>query len=356
MNSTSYHVLGIMSGTSRDGIDLAEVKFDFSNGVWHFTFGITETLAYSNYWVKTLADADSYSPAAIEELDKAYTAYLGKRIKDFIAEYNLQNLDAICSHGHTVFHQPEKQYTLQIGNLAELAEITNQTVVCDFRVQDVQLGGQGAPLVPIGDQLLFSEYSACINLGGFANISLTENNHRIAYDICPVNIVLNKYAEQLGLAYDDKGKIAASGAVNHSLLEALNELDFYKVNPPKSLGIEWVKEAVFPLLNDKDISSEDILATFTAHVSDQLSLALQDFSGQKVLLTGGGVYNDFLIQTLKNKTDCDLVIPNAQLIDYKEALIFGLLGVLKLRGEVNVLKSVTGAGRDHSSGVVLGDG
>src|SRR5690625_1824593 len=353
MEPTSYHVIGIMSGTSRAGIDLAEVKFNYINHAWHFTFGITKTLAYSDYWRKTLAEADTYSPAEIETLNKTYTAYLGMHIKNFIDKHQLENLQVVCIHSHTVIHQPEKQYTLQIGNLPELAETTDQSVICDFRVQDVQLGGQGAPLVPIGDHLLFEEFVACINLGGFANISLAENDKRIAYDICPVNIVLNKYAEEFGLPYDDKGKIARSGKVNHPLLKALNELEFYKANSPKSLGIEWVKKEIFPLLNNKNISTEDILTTYTAHVSDQLASALRDFSKEKILLTGGGVYNEFLIQSLKNKTDCELVIPNAQLTDYKEALIFGLLGVLKLRGEVNVLKSVTGAKKDHSSGIVL---
>lgn len=353
MKPTSYHVLGIMSGTSRDGIDLAQIKFDYTNCAWRYSFGGTETLAYSNYWKQTLADVDNNSPSAIADLNIAYTNYLGKRIKNFIDEHQLQNLDAICSHGHTVFHQPEKQYTLQIGNLPELAKITNQTVVCDFRIQDVEFGGQGAPLVPIGDQLLFDEYAACINLGGFANISLNKNNERIAYDICPINIVLNQYAEQCGLAYDDKGKIAASGTVNTELVRELDDLKFYKENPPKSLGIEWVKKEVFPLLKNQDLSTEDILATYTTHATNQLSAALRECSDKKVLLTGGGVYNEFLIQSLKNKTDCDLIIPDAQLIDYKEALIFGLLGVLKLRGEVNVLKSVTGAKKDHSSGVIM---
>ncbi len=233
-----------------------------------------------------------------------------------------------------------------------IAKIINQKIVCDFRVQDVQLGGQGAPLVPIGDRILFSEYDYCLNLGGFSNISFESNNKRIAFDISPVNTVLNFYANKLGLDYDDKGKISKSGKINLELLNELNALDYYKKPFPKSLGFEFVKEIVLPLIENYSISIEDKMHTFTEHIALQTSLALPIKSG-KLFITGGGAYNDFLIERMQfHLPNIEIIIPDNKTLEFKEALIFALLGVLKLRNEINVLSSVTGAKMDHSSGVV----
>jgi anhydro-N-acetylmuramic acid kinase len=250
-----------------------------------------------------------------------------------------------------VFHQPSEGITRQIGNLELLAKIVKQKVVCDFRVQDVELGGQGAPLVPIGDRLLFSEYDYCINLGGFANLSFELKNQRIAYDICPVNIVMNRYAETLGVPFDNSGKIAQSGDVNAELLKVLNDLEFYKQEPPKSLGLEWVNEQVFPLIEVTNLRTEDVLRTFVEHIAMQIVDNIEDSS--KILITGGGAYNVFLMDRIRANTNAEVIVPESMLIDYKEALIFGFLGVLKLRNEVNCLRSVTGALRDHSSGKIF---
>ena len=226
-------------------------------------------------------------------------------------------------------------------------------MVCDFRVQDVKLGGQGAPLVPIGDRLLFGEYDYCLNLGGFANVSYESDSGRIAYDICPVNIVLNHYAMKLGVPFDDGGTIAARGEVDNSLLQSLNELDFYKKNPPKSLGLEWVQKKIFPLLEASGASAKDIITTFTEHIAIQL--AGQFGGGSKILVTGGGSYNHYLIRRLKHLKLETFVIPSREIIEYKEALVFALLGVLKLRDEINCLASVTGALHDHSCGVIFSE-
>jgi anhydro-N-acetylmuramic acid kinase len=250
-------------------------------------------------------------------------------------------------------HQPENGFTLQIGNLTEIAKITNQKVVCNFRVQDVLFGGQGAPLVPIGDKILFSEFDYCLNLGGFSNISFEENNERIAFDISPVNTVLNFYANTFGLEYDDKGKISATGNLNSELFDELNQLEFYKKTFPKSLGFEFVQEIILPILENYPISAEDKMRTFTEHIAFQIGKIIQDKTG-KLLITGGGVYNDFLIGRIKNHLPkTEIIIPNEKTIQYKEALIFALLGVLKLRNEINVLASVTGAKQNHSSGEVF---
>ncbi len=218
-------------------------------------------------------------------------------------------------------------------------------------MQDVALGGQGAPLVPVGDSLLFSEYDYCLNLGGFANCSFEENGKRIAYDICPLNIVLNALAEQLDLPYDDKGEIARNGTVDINVLDVLNTLQFYKLQPPKSLGLEWVEQFIVPIIKKAKISAEDAIATFTEHVAIQLAKQFRE--GSSVLVTGGGAYNDYLLERVKFHNKIDITIPNTQLIEFKEALVFGLLGVLRLRDEVNCLASVTGASQNHSSGKIF---
>ncbi len=352
MKKENYNVFGVMSGTSLDGVDLAHIQFAIVNEKWTFKILECETIGYSQSWIKQLKNAVDFSKEELEVLNQNYTQLLAKIISEFIQKHKIENLDAVCSHGHTILHQPQNGFTLQIGNLPEIATLIQQTVVCDFRVQDVQLGGQGAPLVPIGDQLLFSEYDYCINLGGFSNVSFEENNTRIAFDISPVNTVLNFYANQLGLDYDDKGQLSRTGKVNEKLLNELNALDFYQKKYPKSLGFEFVKETVLPLIESFEITTEDKLHTFTEHVALQISLALPDKKGS-LFITGGGAYNDFLIERMQfYLPEMNLIIPESNILEFKEALIFGLLGVLKLRNEINVLSSVTGAKSNHSSGVI----
>lgn len=234
-----------------------------------------------------------------------------------------------------------------------MAKIVGETIVCDFRVQDVKLGGQGAPLVPIGDRILFSEYDYCLNLGGFSNVSFEQDGKRIAFDISPVNTVLNFYANKLGLAYDDKGNIARSGETDMTLLEELDNLSYYQKPYPKSLGFEFVKSIVLPLMESYDISLEDKMHTFIKHIAKQTAFALPERKG-KMLVTGGGAYNTFLLESMQDYLpELSLIVPDAKTLEYKEALIFGLLGVLKLRKEINVLSSVTGAKKDHSSGSIF---
>lgn len=352
MKKNEYKILGVMSGTSLDGIDLAFIHFN-KIGHWSFKIESSATIPYSGDWKADLTNAIGQDPEELQELDERYTVYLAKVISKFIKDNNITDLDAVCSHGHTIKHEPENGLTLQIGNLPELAELTGQTVVCDFRVQDVALGGQGAPLVPIGDELLFPEYKFCLNLGGFGNVSTSVNGKRLAYDICPVNTVLNYYAEKLGMEYDRDGDIARSGHLNPELLEELEALPFYKLPAPKSLGIEWVNKEVLPVLKKYEADIPSILRTWCMHVALQISKELGNEEDADVLVTGGGCFNTYLIQQIKKMTQTQLVIPSVEIINFKEALIFGFLGVLKLRGEVNVLSSVTGAENDHSSGVIF---
>lgn len=352
MKKDIYRVLGVMSGTSLDGIDLCYVEFKM-NKVWSFEILSSKTVNYNSYWRSTLAQAIHLDRKAVDSLNIEYTDYLGNVIADFIASERIVDIDAVCSHGHTIFHEPDKGITVQIGNLNKLASIVNTKVVCDFRVQDVQLGGQGAPLVPIGDKLLFHEYDFCVNLGGFANVSYNSNGQRIAYDICPVNIVLNHYVGFHGKAYDKDGAIAKKGEINPTLLKKLNDLQFYELKPPKSLGLEWVKTTIFPIIDSYNLEVQDILRTFVEHCAIQISNEINKGKLTTALFTGGGVFNSFLMDCISGYSNIKTVVPPKEIVEYKEALIFGFLGVLKLNNEVNCLSSVTGAKRDHSSGNIF---
>jgi anhydro-N-acetylmuramic acid kinase len=352
MKQKHYNVIGVMSGTSLDGVDLAHIHFTIDNKKWHFTILECETIRYTNSWINNLKLAVDFSKSKLDNLNQEYTKLLAQIITDFIEKNKIDTLDAVCSHGHTILHQPQNGFTLQIGNLPEIATLTKQNIVCDFRVQDVQLGGQGAPLVPIGDQFLFPEYDFCLNLGGFSNISFEEKGKRIAFDISPVNTVLNYFANQLGFDYDDKGKIARSGNINTKLLEELNALDYYQKAFPKSLGFEFVKTIILPVLEKYKITIEDKTATFVEHIAQQTAFVLPN-NKSKILITGGGAYHDYLIERIQwYKPEMEITIPETTILEYKEALIFALLGVLKLRNENNVLASVTGAKEDHSSGII----
>ncbi len=342
-----------MSGTSLDGVDLCEVVFSKTKTTWDFKIVNAETISYSKEWVKRLKEGHHLSKIDILTLNQDYTQLLSEIILQF--KRKTKTIDLICSHGHTIWHQPQHGFTYQIGNLKSLAQMLKTPVICDFRTADVQLGGQGAPLVPIGDRLLFSDFDYCINIGGFVNVSFEKDGKRIAFDICPANKVLNTYAEQLGFAFDKDGEIAKQGNCNMDLFNQLNALDFYSQQPPKSLGIEWLEQKVIPILNSFDMSIPDKMNTFCHHIAYQVAQVLNQ-ENAKALFTGGGVYNLFLMDLIQKKcAPVQIEIPEPQLIEYKEALIFGLLGVLKSRHEINVLSSVTGAKHDHSSGVVFSD-
>jgi len=349
MNNDVFSI-GVMSGTSLDGIDLVYVKFDTTN-YQNFKILQAETIGYSKEWKQLLQNAIHNTKKEVAQFDVMYGKFLGQTIQNFISNHKIDQLDFIASHGHTILHEPDKGITLQIGAGKEIAKITNKKVVYDFRTQDVKLGGQGAPLVPIGDELLFANYDFCLNLGGFSNISFQRNQQRIAFDICPVNIVLNHYVNKLDLAYDDQGNIAASGNLNHALLEQLNGLEFYNKQPPKSLGLEWVQENVYRLIDKMEQDVPVILNTYVEHIAIQISKVI--FNNDSVLVTGGGAFNTYLMQRIQFYASNQIDLVSEELINFKEALVFSFLGLLKLRDEVNCLQSVTGASKNHSSGVVI---
>lgn len=338
--------IGLMSGTSLDGLDLVYVKFN-NNSYKDFQIIHADTIPYSEKWKIILQKSIEFSADDLNDLDIKYGKFLAERVNEFIIKYSIKNIDFISSHGHTVLHQPEKGITLQIGNGQIISKITKQKVVCDFRTQDVKLGGQGAPLVPIGDELLFPEYDYCINLGGFSNISYREKNKRIAFDICPVNIVMNFYASKFGFQYDKNGDLASQGKINNQLLSKLNELDFYKKQYPKSLGLEWVQNEVYPLIDSMEKNHIHILRTLVEHIAIQISNIVDQNSS--ILFTGGGVFNSFLMNRISILSANKVIITSKKIINYKEALIFSLLGLLRIENKNNCLKSVTGANKDHSS-------
>lgn len=336
-----------MSGTSLDGLDMAYVRLSYKES---FTYKIiyAETVPYPKDWRQKLLSAFHSNSDEIQKLTVKYGKYIGEKVLAFNNKYAIKNLDFIASHGHTIFHKPSEGYTLQIGDGKSIAKITNTKVINNFRTQDVALGGQGAPLVPIGDRYLFANFDYCLNIGGFSNISYENNNERIAYDICPSNIVLNHYARKMNLEYDDKGSIAKTGKISSALLQALAKLSFYNSN--NSMGYEQVTEQIIPLIDSYNIKISDVLRTYTEHIAQKISENLK--AKKNVLITGGGAYNHFLIQRIKASSNSFITIPNQTLIEYKEALIFALLGLLKLQNEVNCLSSVTKAIKNHSSGVI----
>lgn len=349
----TMRLIGIMSGTSLDGVDLICVDFIFGQVNVEYHVLATHCYNYSTYWRKFLANAHHLNASSLLELDVNYGRFLGEKVKDFIEEYNLFGIDGIASHGHTIFHQPNKGFTLQIGHGAAIQAATKLKVISDFRSQDVALGGQGAPLVPIGDMLLFSEYDACINLGGFANVSYNNlANKRIAFDICPVNFVLNELCRKIEKSFDENGEIAKTTPRDEVLLKELNNLQFYYEPPPKSLGREWVEKTIYPILDKSENSVQTKISTYTHHAAFQISKILNKFQLKKVLFSGGGAKNSELLCLIKKETASEIIVLDDEITDYKEALVFALLGGLRLQNKTNIFSSVTGAEKDSCSGVI----
>lgn len=344
-----YTAIGLMSGSSLDGIDLALVHFTIDGESINYHILATETMPYPELWQRQLSDAFLSNPEALEPLDHAYGCYLGQCVTSFIERVDAHP-DFVASHGHTIFHRPEQGITLQIGDGQAIADRCRIITINDFRSEDVSKGGQGAPLVPIGDKLLFHDYEICLNIGGIANLSYETNGNRIAYDVCIANQALNHLAQRVGLAYDKDGNLAREGKVNPVLLDRLNDNVFFQQAPPKSLGREFFEMHQRALLDGYEVA--DALATMTEHIAFQISRAVEPLSKGKMLVTGGGAHNRYLIERIQHHTKHQVVLPDDRTIDYKEALIFALLGLLKMEGKTNVLRSVTGASSDSCSGRV----
>lgn len=348
-------MIGLMSGTSLDGVDLIYTqltKNDASN--WDFDLLHAETIAFPQFLLDQLHETSTLLGSQLAQLDHDLGVFFADCIHAFMSRSGISKDDvsAIASHGQTVYHQPSKGFTTQIGNPAVIAFHTGIPTIGDFRTKDVLYGGQGAPLVPIGDHYLFgSQADAFLNIGGFANVSFLQDGVMRAFDVCPGNLPLNQLVRSKGLHYDKDGQLARTGELNYFLLDLLNSLPFYEKAPPKSLGIEWLEQHFYPLLKfDKDI--ENNLATVVEHIAVQIARTLNDNGLGSVMITGGGAKNGFLIERLQRYFKGEIILPDHQLIDFKEALIFALLGALFLEKEPNCLASVTGASKDVCGGVI----
>ena len=351
-----YKVLGLMSGTSLDGLDLCYCHLWSVNDTWQYEIVKAKSVAYEKAMRNKLKDAIFLKAEALLIFHNAYGHWLGEQARQFIAENNLE-VDFISSHGHTTHHKPEAGLTFQIGSGQHLANTSGYRTICDFRSNDLALGGQGAPLVPIGDKLLLDEYDYCLNLGGISNISFDYKAQRLAFDVGLANMILNHITAKIDMPYDDGGQLAKSGSLNQEMLSALNALEYYKLPYPKSTGYEWFIAEVVPIVERTTDTTANLLHTSIHHICEQLAIQLNSFSSGKtarLLVTGGGALNLFMIETLKAKLNASIsvIVPSTTLIAYKEALVFALMGVLRLENKINVFSSVTGASRDCTGGVV----
>jgi len=351
---SSYTIIGLMSGTSMDGLDIAHASFVLSeNDTWEFSVNQTETYKYPIWILKKLKNAIHFSPQDLLQLDKELGIYFSDRIIEFIASNNItkEKIDAIASHGHTIFHQPENGFSYQIGCGETMSFRTGLSVINDFRQKDIVAGGQGAPLVPIGDKLLFTERAeAFLNIGGFSNVCFP-GEVTIAFDVCPGNLPMNRIVNSLGMDYDAEGLLAKSGQIDSVLLEKLSKITFYKELPPKSLGVEWLNEHFYPILDSIE-DHKNKLRTYVEHIAIQITQQLKTTKKNSVLITGGGALNTFLIDRIGFHYSGTIVIPDNELINFKEAIVFGFLGALYLAGRPNTLCSVTGAKKDTTGGVL----
>ncbi|MCT4561429.1 MAG: anhydro-N-acetylmuramic acid kinase [Crocinitomicaceae bacterium] len=347
-------IIGLMSGTSLDGLDIVLAQFNKTEEGWSYDIKHAKTYKWNKKWREKLGKGKNMSSPKLFELDKALGKEMGKMVNLFIKEFTIdQNqVSAIASHGHTIFHQPKKGFSAQIGCGTSLAFETGIQVINDFRNADIICGGQGAPLVPIGDKLLFGQQAdAFLNLGGFCNISFKKNRTWIAFDIAPCNLPLNALAQTKDMKYDRGGKLASKGKISFFLLDLLNRLSYYKQSPPKSLGTEWLEEAFFPMIKFSN-STKDNLCTVVEHIAIQISNVIEQNNLKSIFVTGGGAKNDFLIRRIQHHSKVDLILPDQNIIDFKEALIFAFLGELYLSKIPNTIPSVTGAKKATIAGVL----
>lgn len=341
-----------------DGLDIIFAEFDEHGGNWSYEIKAAACYEYNNEWMQKLKAATSLSAYEYLLLHTSYGKYLGEQVNRFIDEHSLHHqVQLIASHGHTTFHAPQQGMTAQLGDGAAVAATTGINVVSDLRAMDIALGGQGAPIVPMGEKLLLNEYPLLLNIGGIANISFRDKEKYVAFDICPANQVLNMLADSAGKKYDEDGWMAASGKVLTDVLQQMNDLDYYKQPYPKSLANEFGSETVYNLLPKENIN--DALRTCVEHIAVQLKHAianLQPATGNlQLLVTGGGAHNRFLVERIKNEIaplGVTVVVPDEMLINYKEALIMALLGVLRWREQATVMSMVTGAERNSIGGAV----
>jgi anhydro-N-acetylmuramic acid kinase len=362
-----YRAIGVMSGSSLDGLDIAFAEFQENAGKWNYEITQADCYSYTENWIEKLRSATSLSGVDYQLLHVEYGHYIGQQVNRFIEENKLHyQVALISSHGHTTFHIPSKKMTAQLGDGASIAAETQLPVITDLRALDLAFGGQGAPIVPIGEKWLLGDFDFFLNLGGIANISFKSDSY-IAFDVCAANRVLNMLINNEGKEYDDKGEMAKTGEINFELLQKLNGLDYYTQPYPKSLANDFGTDTVYPMIVDMRCKTKDALRTYIEHIviqvklaivparRDQLSIAKPKKTSYQLLATGGGAFNIFLVERLTeelNAMQVEVVVPDEKLIQYKEAMIMAFMGVLRWRQEYNVLSSVTGASRDSIGGAL----
>ncbi len=357
-----YNVIGLMSGSSLDGLDIAFVHLEETAGRWAFEILESACIPYAADWKQKLSGATGLSAKDYLLLHSEYGDWLGHTVNEFMEENKLAyQVQLISSHGHTTFHSPDRHMTAQIGNGAAIAAITGIRTITDLRSVDIALGGQGAPIVPIGEKLLLPEYEFFLNIGGIANLSAAGDRF-IGFDVCPANRILNLLASETKKGYDENGALAASGSIDGVLLQKLNSLNYYKQSYPKSLSNEFGINEIYPLIKDANISRHDALATYVEHITMQIARSLNSLKetlpatkNLRLLITGGGAHNRFLVERLSAEvslTGFECIVPSDNLVDFKEALIIALMGVLRWREDINVLHTVTGASKDSINGAV----
>jgi anhydro-N-acetylmuramic acid kinase len=356
-NKTKFMLIGLMSGTSGDGLDIAHCIFQLDLR-WKFEITKSSTIPFPEELGNRLKSSHLLPAYDLEKLDHQFGTWMGEEVKKFCLQNGLQP-EAIASHGHTVFHRPEEQITKQIGNGYSLWKAAGIPVINDFRQLDVVLGGQGAPLAPMGDARLFGEYDFALNLGGIANLSMEDNGQRLAYDVCPFNLLFNHLTEKLGEPFDRNGQWAMEGVIIPDLLKKLEGLDYYKTKGAKSLAREDIENVYLPLIENGETDTKDLLATLSEHFAGRIAgplLKNQNNTKKSLLVTGGGAYNTYFIKKLTTKLNnkVNVILPEPTIIDFKEALVFAFLGLLRLRGENNCFASVTGAERDNCGGTLFG--
>jgi anhydro-N-acetylmuramic acid kinase len=351
-----YKAIGLMSGSSLDGLDIAYVHFQETGGKWTYELLHTACYTYSNKWKERLKSSIHLSALDYQLLHCDYGYYLGQQVNQFIQENHLQHkVDLVASHGHTSFHLPSRKMSAQLGNGASIAAETALPVVSDLRAMDVAFGGQGAPIVPIGEKLLMSNYRYFLNLGGIANISMNLPEKYVAFDVCPANRVLNMLMNEQEKDYDDGGKTAASGQVNKHLLKELNELSYYQLPAPKSLANDFGINILYPLIKKHETNIANAACTMTEHIAIQIKNAIETNEPDRLLVTGGGANNHFLVGRIGHHLQAlgiEVIVPDTLLVNYKEALVMAFIGTLRWREEYNVLSGISGATRSSINGAV----
>lgn len=354
-------ILGLISGSSLDGLDMAICQFDeqaTSQLEWEVIH--TQTAGFPEGLLSRLVRSTELSTRELMELEVEFSKFCASESLDFLTKAKC-SVDYIASHGHTVFHYPEDGYTVQIGKGSIIAELTGIPSISDFRSNDIALRGQGAPLAPIVERYLYPGYNVYFNLGGIANFSIHEKSNIRSIDSCPCNQVLNFLISANGLPYDDRGRVARSGKVNDQLLKEWSSLEYFKLSGPKSMDNSWVHQIFIPVMNKYHLSMKDALATMVEFTALQLSkdisklLQLDSITQMSGFVTGGGAYNDYLLERMTyhfQKLGLSLEVPDAQTIEFKEAILMSLMGYLRILERPNTIPTVTGAAKMSIGGAV----